>query len=177
MKKINIKIILILLFALVLINITVFAVVNKLNPTLVINDDNNVKNELLEEKELLNNKQISKKIIDTNKVEEDMYLTEKINKGELESKEFENSIIDIINKFSPNEFAKIQEQLDEYDVNSDNIYSSPAIDLYDLILNILETQNLANDESSILKKFMNEQYDNVKDDLYLRERIENICKD
>ncbi len=106
-----------------------------------------------------------------------MDLTEKINKGELESKEFENSIIDIINKFSPNEFAKIQEQLDEYDVNSDNIYSSPAIDLYDLILNILETQNLANDESSILKEFMNEQYDNVKDDLYLRERIKNICKD
>lgn len=178
MKKINIKIILISLFALVLINITVFAVVNKLNPTLVVSDDdNNVKNELLEEKQSLNNTRVSQKIIDTNKAEEDTELTEKLNKGELEAKEFENSIIDIINKFSPNEFAEIQEQLEQYDINSDNINSSPIIDLYNLILNILETQNLSNNESSILKEFMNDQYDNVKDNLYLREKIENICKD
>lgn len=170
MKKVNIKIFIISFLVLVLINITVFAVVNKFNSIPVVNDNNNVKNELIEEKQSYNNQSNNQKKVNiNNKIEEDTVLTEKINQGKLEAEEFENSIIDIINKFYPTEFEKIQEQLEEYDVNSDNIYSSPAIDLYDLILNILETQNLSNDESSILKEFMNDQYDNVKDDLYLRD--------
>lgn len=176
MHKRNIKLVLILLGIIFIVPITAYAVSNTVAYIAKVNNTNNTKQELLEEKA-----QYTNVITDTSKlekVEPDKELTEKIKNASEKATEKELEIEKIIIKFYPEEYKEIKEQLDSININTDThdvSNTSPEMKFYNLILDIIENKTLTPQESKLLKEFMIGQYSNTEGNRQVQERIEKLC--
>lgn len=172
MKKKNIRILLVSFGVALLIPISVLAVSNVIERIPVVNDsNNNIRNELLQEKQQYCNNTINENYnISTYAIQEDTELINKINEIDSETEEIENTIIKVMNKFYPSEFSEVKQKLDNNEDNAEN-------QLYELIVNVLETKELTNDESGILKQFIKDQCNNINENTELKARIETICNE
>lgn len=92
-----------------------------------------------------------------------------------ESENEEKAIITIINKFYPNELATIRERIEtEGNTLYENSVPDAVKDLYYLIIEVLETKQLTQEEQRVLKDFLDNAYSNIKTDTQLRARIEGV---
>lgn len=178
MKKRKFKLI-ILLILLLIIPITTLSISSILVPVVKSTNSQDIKKELLNEKEKYGNIENKQVYTNSSNTKKDELLDEKITKSSEESKNNEETIISIINKFYPNEFIEIKHELDKNTINSDTYtvaVGSTEEKLYNLILDIINTKPLTSNEETILKTFMIEQYDNIKDNENLKEQIKLICQ-
>lgn len=141
-----------------------------------------------EEKALKEKEEIAKQSENNENLIENNNISEQIEQdfiSEEESKEVEetnNIILNVMNRYYPREFNNLIEQVNSKTAEERNVpltESSPEIKVYDLILDVLETKSneLSDDEISVLKEFISSQYSEVKDFTNIRSRIENICGD
>ena len=176
MYKKNIKLVLILVGIILIVPITAYAVSNVIEYISKVENTDNIKQELLEEKEQYTN--VITEMAKTEKLEIDEELTNKI-EGQIEKiAEKEQEIINIINRFYPNEYKELKEQLDSKNINSDNhdvSNTSPEMKFYNLVLDIIENETLTNQELNLLKEFMTSQYSNAEGNKDVQERIERLC--
>lgn len=176
MKKINKKVIIIIIGILLVIPITTYAISNLITYVAVVNDSNNEREELLKERGKYSN--VTTKTTNDYISNGDNELTNKIEQASQANEEKERKITNIINKFYPNEFAEIESEIKAKNINSDThsvAANSPEMKLYTLILDIIEFEKLTEEESSLLKEFMNSQYSNAEGNLTIQERIEKLC--
>lgn len=95
-------------------------------------------------------------------------------KIQVESKEEENLISSIINKFYPTELNIILQKMNNENMIYYNSVSETQKELYRLVLDILENEKLVEEETNILKEFLRSVYSNIKNDLQLQVRFEAI---
>lgn len=93
--------------------------------------------------------------------------------------EEEQKFIEIIKRYYPNEFEEIlEESKTQQDTGIVEITSSPLKDyekkLYDLVLKILENETLTEEETNMLKKYINGNMYNIKKDDSLNIRAKKI---
>lgn len=95
--------------------------------------------------------------------------------------EEEQKLVEIIRRFYPNEFDEaLAESKNEQDTGMIEITSSPLKDyektIYDLVLKILENENLTEEETNLLKDYINVNMYNIKKDEDLQARAEKILE-
>ena len=96
-----------------------------------------------------------------------------------ESNEKEQKLIEIIKRFYSNEFdAVLAESKNEQDTGIVEMTSSPLKDyektMYDIVLKILEEENLTEEETNLLKEYINSNMYNIEKDEELNIRAENV---
>ena len=178
MMKTNLKIILIVLSILLLVPISIFAFSNifdKIVPTDIVGSE---KENLLEEKSAYSNSTYDTYLASNFSTSIDSELQNRLDAIAIEQEAFNNKLSSIINKFYPDEFATIQEELENTDkISHDGNLSenSPEIKLYSLILEIIENKDLTSEERTTLKEFLDSQISNIKNNEALVARIQNVC--
>lgn len=96
-----------------------------------------------------------------------------------ESDEKEQKLIEIVKRFYPNEFdAVLAESKNEEDAGMVEMTSSPLKNyertMYDIVLKILEEENLTEEETNLLKEYINSNMYNIEKDEELNTRAENV---
>ena len=177
MKNKTLKILLIIAcILLIVIPITVYAVPNIIEYITVVSDNGNVKQELLEEKEQYTN--MIQNQPNNYMIDEDKELTNKLEQNDEANKAKEEIIASVLNKFYPEKYAELREKIEEKDIDSSNhdvSPKSPEMEFYNLVLDVIEKENLTEEEKSVLKEFMINQYSNAKGNDKVQSRIEDIC--
>jgi hypothetical protein len=173
-KKLLILVLVIIGILLLLLPIKVLAN-NIIFPKVVEHSDNAREIEL--EKIERNNVNNSSAIDDTHQItkyeesEEERIESELV---EQENIDTNNKILEIVQKYAPNQMNEIYEELNGssiYDVNLELEYKFDNI-----ILDIIENQDIETDEKDSLIDYMYGEYGNVKDNIELYNRIEDVCK-
>lgn len=172
--KIKNKIIIIILLLLLLIPMAAFA--NNLFLPKVVDYNDNVRE--LELEKIEKSKNTSElKIEVPYKIENLVEDEEEIKKAEIskqKSIEEDNKILRIVEKYAPNELKEIYDELNKnsiYDVNLELEYKFDNI-----ILDIIETKEIQEQEKEELIDYMYGEYGNVKENVDLYNRIEQVCK-
>ncbi|MCI8999642.1 MAG: hypothetical protein HFJ26_01595 [Clostridia bacterium] len=172
----NKKVILGLLVAIVILVPVVIFASNKLGtPIYIAPSDKEVEHILLERKQKFLN-DVENGRIDTPEVYSSMSLSEieENEKIKAETQKEEDAITSIINKFYPNELKLILQKIDNENIIYYNSASETQKELYKLVLNVLEEKDLTQEESNILKEFLDSAYSNIKGDIELRARFDAI---
>jgi len=96
-----------------------------------------------------------------------------------ESRKNNEQIIDIMNKFYPGRFEKILENIEKESegviFTNDTVLESHK-ELFNLIIEIIETKTLSDEETKILKDFLDDTRDNVAGDIQLTDKINEVLK-
>ena len=116
---------------------------------------------------------------DTNLTEEEEQVIKEQNQKEAEN---ERKITAIMERYYPKEFKEVIQKREKDSENvkivdlTKNSLSSSDKELYDLILNVLENEYLSEDESEVLKDYIDSQMFNIEKDENLKTRAENVLK-
>ena len=111
-------------------------------------------------------------------IAEDKELTNKLEQNDEANKAKEEIIASVLNKFYPEKYAELREKIEEKDIDSSNhdvSPKSPEMEFYNLVLDVIEKENLTEEEKSVLKEFMINQYSNATGNDQVQSRIEDIC--
>lgn len=91
--------------------------------------------------------------------------------NDTQANEIENKIKEILNKYSKNKFVEIEKKIEQESSTKglDNEHSmfDSEVELFELIVEIMETKDLSSDEESVLKELLNDNLDRIQayDDL------------
>lgn len=128
---------------------------------------NNSNIEILNEKVLNDSSSETDEIMETAKQEAE-YKSERQN--------------NIIKQYYPEEYERITKSINEYYNNSfiidlqNSTLSEGERELYNLVLNILENENLPDEDATLLKDYISSQMFNIKKDNILKTRADKVLE-
>ena len=90
-----------------------------------------------------------------------------------EYKDKVKKVENLLKKYYPDECSRIQKEAEN--THTINEFEGPYVDLYNLILDVIEKENLSEEESNLLKNYMKEDALSLTSNTELMTRINTIC--
>lgn len=100
--------------------------------------------------------------------------------NDTQANEKENKIKEILNKYSKNKFVEIEKKIEQESstkgLDNEHPMFDSEVELFELIVEIMETKDLSSDEESVLKELLNDNLDRIQDYDDLNQKVLHILQ-